>query len=147
MTDVDPTLLDLALLDPELGELEGDVLLAAVRARIAETLLGLAGAPFESALQALPAPMRVVHALDAFRDVLATTPRDAAIDRRYVTEALESLMKIGLHLPALALADACGTHRAVPRTAIDASTAVATSMPTWNAALAAYLEARRGFHH
>ena len=145
MTELDPT--HLALLDPELGELEGDALLAAVRGRIAETLLGLAGAPFETALQALPEPMRVVHALDAFRDALATTARDGAVDRRYVTEALEALMKVGLHLPALSLADACGTQRAVPRAAIEASGSLEASMRSWNAALAAYLEARRSFHH
>ena len=55
-------------------------------------------------------------------------------------------MKIGLHMPALSLADACGTQRAVPRAAIEASGTIETSMRGWNAALAAYLEARRSFH-
>lgn len=128
-----------------MSDLEGDALLAEVRARIAGALRGVSGAPYEAVLLGLPQPMRVVLALDSLRGALSSTAAGAAIDRRFVTDAIEALMRVGLHPQAFKLAELLGTARAVPAARIESDPGLAAGMRSWNRVLAGYLEERRSF--
>lgn len=88
-----------------------------------------------------------MHALDALRGALASTRPGAAIDRRFVVDAIDALMVIGLREPALALADACGSAPAIPRPRLEQIAAAGASLEEWDRALIEHLERRRTFHH
>jgi hypothetical protein len=116
-----------------------------VRARIASALTGASGAVYVAALDRLPEPMRVVHALDAFRDAVAITPRDARVDQRYVRQAIEALLAVRLVSHADALAQLLDEAPAVPRMKLDR--ALATEGTDWDGAMVAYLEWHRTTRH